>query len=292
MSIINELTADNSVAMAVAAALETAIGGDLILGVGRPKLTAPALDLMPPGPVRVVHCAVEHGAGGGSYLALTETLAARLEASSPDEQLLSALAPAFVTANESILNASGDPLEFSAPYEVALDELLAESAHSDREHVVYTLIDGNERIAAFVVAIGPEQASAAAPAEATAPAMTGNGTAPASAPGASNVSIHEFQQLHESAISLSDSRSLSLLHEVEMGVTAELGRRRMTVRDLLALTPGAVIELDRAAGSPVDVLVNGTLIARGEVVVIDEEFGIRISEIVAAGANPSASAAA
>jgi flagellar motor switch protein FliN/FliY len=72
-----------------------------------------------------------------------------------------------------------------------------------------------------------------------------------------------------------------LLHDVEMGVTAELGRRRMSVRDLLSLTPGAVIELDRAAGSPVDVLVNGTLIARGEVVVIDEEFGIRISEIVA-----------
>jgi flagellar motor switch protein FliN/FliY len=67
-----------------------------------------------------------------------------------------------------------------------------------------------------------------------------------------------------------------------MGVTAELGRRRMTVRELLALTPGTVIELDRAAGSPVDVLVNGTLIARGEVVVIDEEFGIRIVEIVPA----------
>ena len=73
---------------------------------------------------------------------------------------------------------------------------------------------------------------------------------------------------------------MTLLHDVEMGVTAELGRTRMTVRDLLSLTPGAVVELDRAAGSPVDVLVNGTLIARGEVVVIDEEYGIRISEIV------------
>jgi flagellar motor switch protein FliN/FliY len=70
-----------------------------------------------------------------------------------------------------------------------------------------------------------------------------------------------------------------------MGVTAELGRTRMTVRDLLGLTPGAVVELDRAAGSPVDVLVNGTLIARGEVVVIDEEYGIRISEIV--GTRPA-----
>ena len=70
------------------------------------------------------------------------------------------------------------------------------------------------------------------------------------------------------------------LADVEMGVTAELGRCRMTVRELLSITPGAVIDLDRAAGAPVDVLVNGTLIARGEVVVIDEEFGIRISELV------------
>ena len=93
--------------------------------------------------------------------------------------------------------------------------------------------------------------------------------------------MHEFPTLQETEINLGDPRPLSLLHDVEMGVTAELGRRRMTVRDLLSLTPGAVIELDRAAGSPVDVLVNGTLIARGEVVVIDEEFGIRISEIVA-----------
>jgi flagellar motor switch protein FliN/FliY len=97
-----------------------------------------------------------------------------------------------------------------------------------------------------------------------------------------DLETHQFGQLPDAhTINLVDARPLSLLHDVEMGVTAELGRRRMTVRDLLSLTPGAVIELDRAAGSPVDVLVNGTLIARGEVVVIDEEFGIRISEIVA-----------
>lgn len=73
---------------------------------------------------------------------------------------------------------------------------------------------------------------------------------------------------------------LDLLRDVEMEVTAELGRTRMTVRELLSLTPGAVVELDRAAGSPADLLVNGTLIARGEVVVVDEDFGIRITEIV------------
>jgi flagellar motor switch protein FliN len=73
---------------------------------------------------------------------------------------------------------------------------------------------------------------------------------------------------------------LRMLHDVEMDVTVELGRTKMTVRGVLGLTPGSVIELDRAAGAPVDLLVNGKLIGRGEVVVIDEEFGVRISEII------------
>ena len=78
---------------------------------------------------------------------------------------------------------------------------------------------------------------------------------------------------------------VSVLSDVEMGVTVELGRARMTVGEILALTIGSVIELDRIAGSPVDVLVNGTLIARGEVVVVDEEFGVRVSEVL--GYQPS-----
>lgn len=73
---------------------------------------------------------------------------------------------------------------------------------------------------------------------------------------------------------------LDMLHDVEMNLTAELGRTQMTVRELLSLNPGAVVELDRTAGSPADLLVNGRLIARGEVVVIDENFGIRITEIM------------
>jgi len=83
---------------------------------------------------------------------------------------------------------------------------------------------------------------------------------------------------------VSSPRGLELLHGVDMEVTVELGRTRMTVRDLLALAPGAVLELDRAAGSPADLLVNGRLIARGEVVVVDEDFGLRVTEIVDAAA--------
>jgi flagellar motor switch protein FliN len=73
---------------------------------------------------------------------------------------------------------------------------------------------------------------------------------------------------------------LDLLRGVEMEATAELGRTRMTVNDLLSLRTGAVIELDRVAGAAADLFVNGRLIARGEVVVIDENYGLRITQVV------------
>ena len=73
---------------------------------------------------------------------------------------------------------------------------------------------------------------------------------------------------------------LDLLRGVEMEATAELGRARMTVNELLALRTGAVLELDRAAGAPADLYVNGRLIARGEVVVVDENYGLRIMQVV------------
>jgi flagellar motor switch protein FliN/FliY len=112
--------------------------------------------------------------------------------------------------------------------------------------------------------------------------------APAVLPSLSDVADHEFAPLPAPAGPSGRTGGrpsvvagpIELLHEVEMGVTVELGRTRMLVRDILDLSPGSVIELDRAAGAPIDVLVNGTLIARGEVVVIDEEFGIRITEVI------------
>ena len=72
---------------------------------------------------------------------------------------------------------------------------------------------------------------------------------------------------------------LDVLADVQMEVTVELGRVRMTVRELLSLQPGNVVELDRLAGSPVDVLVNGTTIGRGELVVVGDELGVRMTQI-------------
>lgn len=78
----------------------------------------------------------------------------------------------------------------------------------------------------------------------------------------------------------SESYGMRLLHDVEMTLTAEIGRTKLPVRQVLDLVPGTILELDRAAGAPADVMVNGRLVARGEVVVVDEDYGIRITEIV------------
>ncbi len=72
---------------------------------------------------------------------------------------------------------------------------------------------------------------------------------------------------------------LGRLHDVPVELTVEIGRTRMTIGETLALGPGAIVSLNRLAGEPVDLLVNGTPIARGEVVVIDEEFGLRITDV-------------
>ena len=70
--------------------------------------------------------------------------------------------------------------------------------------------------------------------------------------------------------------------EMNLNLILEVGRARMPVRELLQLAPGAVVELDRLAGEPLDVLVNGVRIARGEVVVVNEKFGIRLTDVVSA----------
>ncbi len=80
-------------------------------------------------------------------------------------------------------------------------------------------------------------------------------------------------------------RPLDLLHKVEMAVTVELGRTRILVRDLLRLQVGSIVELDRPVGGSVDVMVNGTLLARGEVVVVDDELGVRITEVVSSSGD-------
>ena len=84
---------------------------------------------------------------------------------------------------------------------------------------------------------------------------------------------------------------LERLYDVPVELAVEIGRTHMTIRETLALGPGSIVTLNRLAGEPVDLLVNGKPIARGEVVVLDEEFGLRVTEVLVSGSAPEAPAA-
>ena len=79
---------------------------------------------------------------------------------------------------------------------------------------------------------------------------------------------------------VADQQNLDLLMNVPLQVTAELGKCKMAVAEILKLGTGSIVELDRLAGGPVDLLVNNKLVARGEVVAIDENFGVRVTELI------------
>lgn len=90
----------------------------------------------------------------------------------------------------------------------------------------------------------------------------------------------QFASFEAPSLSQNESRNLNLLLDIPLQVTVELGRTKRTVKDILELTSGSIIELDKLAGEPVDILVNNRHIAKGEVVVIDENFGVRITDIL------------
>ncbi|MDO7905823.1 flagellar motor switch phosphatase FliY [Paenibacillus sp. JX-17] len=95
-----------------------------------------------------------------------------------------------------------------------------------------------------------------------------------------NVQPVQFANLQSNAFGQMDENNLNLLMDIPLKVTVELGRTQKQIKDILELSQGSIIELDKLAGEPVDILVNNKLIAKGEVVVIDENFGVRVTDIV------------
>jgi flagellar motor switch protein FliN len=91
------------------------------------------------------------------------------------------------------------------------------------------------------------------------------------------------QEKHASKMESFNQSNIDLLLDVAMRVTVELGRTRMKLSQILELQAGSVIELDRLAGDPVDIFVNDHMVARGEVVVVEDKFGVRITEMLSSG---------
>ena len=93
----------------------------------------------------------------------------------------------------------------------------------------------------------------------------------------------EFQKLHKQGGGTADEDgNLELILDIPVAISMEIGRSTISIRNLLQLNQGSVVELDRLAGEPMDILVNGHLVAHGEVVVVNEKFGIRLTDVISA----------
>ncbi|GAB5380713.1 MAG: hypothetical protein Alis3KO_21000 [Aliiglaciecola sp.] len=96
-----------------------------------------------------------------------------------------------------------------------------------------------------------------------------------------DVSVAELDELSEDQpITAQEKKKLDTILDIPVTISMEVGRSHISIRNLLQLNQGSVVELDRVAGEPLDVLVNGTLIAHGEVVVVNDKFGIRLTDVI------------
>ncbi|HAT41333.1 MAG TPA: flagellar motor switch protein FliN [Rheinheimera sp.] len=100
--------------------------------------------------------------------------------------------------------------------------------------------------------------------------------------GGDDVQAVELEELHEekAPITADERRKLDTILDIPVTISMEVGRAKISIRNLLQLNQGSVVELERVAGEPLDVLVNGTLIAHGEVVVVNDKFGIRLTDVI------------
>ncbi len=96
------------------------------------------------------------------------------------------------------------------------------------------------------------------------------------------VDLPSFAPAAPAPLSQSSESGLGRVRDIPLEVTVELGRTRLLIRDIMDLSAGSIIELDKIAGEPVDLFANGMLVARGEVIVIDDNFGVRVTEIITA----------
>ena len=155
--------------------------------------------------------------------------------------------------------------------QAAIDELLRQASFEDPSAL-------QAASAPASTAVAPAGASGAPPAPAA--AITADDAAALDAallPETADFKLPNFQQVMRDA----QASSIDLLRDVELNVKIELGRSRMLVEDVLKLAEGSVVELDKLAGDPVDVFVNDRLVARGEVLVLNDNFCVRVNEIVA-----------
>jgi flagellar motor switch protein FliN/FliY len=266
---------------AAARALEELLGHDVALTTGSPVLGDSAYGILPEGATRAVMLPFSDGIAGDVTLVVDEHLAAAMEAVTPDASLTTASLAVLVAVADEIARTTYIDVDPEDGGEIAPERLM--TVVGDCAGV--PLFEDERAVACLVVRV-VDEAPASPPLTAAKvfdpPAAV---TALMEVVAATDEDDHNGDGYHvEPLTSMTPTdahvRPIALLNDVTVDVTAQLGRRRLKVRDIVTLQPGSVLQLDRAAGSPVDVLVNGALVWRGEVVVVDDDLSVRLSEIV------------
>jgi flagellar motor switch protein FliN/FliY len=256
------------IAAATARALDELLGADRALTNGTVAVGDSIGELLARGDTRAVALPFGDGLTGEVILVVEERLATAMEEVTPDASFAMAALPALLAGVRAIALTMNVAVVPRNAVEIATQDALETGSAGD---AAVPLFDNDALVACLVVRVVDDALSAAGaaigPASATERVYTGFGG-------------HEFQPPGGSGAAPASARPLALLHDVAVEVTAVLGRRRLMVRDIVTLQPGSVLPLDRSAGSPVDVLVNGALVWRGEVVVVDDDLCVRVADIV------------
>ncbi len=194
------------------------------------------------------------------------------------EEIEKLLAGESVGADEPVVAETTveDALEVDAePVEEIVAEVTRSSDAPLSPEEIAALIAGELGQDPVEQTVAPASPSAPLPPSAPAPAL-----APAPSTPAPVVEQISYSELPAVMAPLEETADINILMDVPLEITVELGQATRTIRELLEIGQGSILHLTRHAGEPVDVLVNGQYIARGEVVVIDENFGIRVTEVV------------
>jgi len=224
-----------------------------VVASGEPSLTPLDIEITSTTSLAVV--SVEGSINGNLMVAL-------LEGASPDITTSEGLVEELESAMDSMSQVMDSEIGAPAP---------ASGAPTIAPDVSVPLLVDGAVVGAVLLFVAPAT-EAAAPAE-PAPAEP-EAAAPAAAPPAPAQAAPTFNPL-------STPKQMDALAGVQMEVTIEVGRTSLPIGQLLQLQPGQIVELDREVGSPLDMFINGTLLARGEIVVVDDQFGFRVTSVVA-----------
>jgi flagellar motor switch protein FliN/FliY len=228
-----------------------------VVTAGEPSATP--LDIALESSVAMAVSSVEGSINGSMMIALLPGASADI---SNSEALADELAGAIDAIAQVLDSDVSDPAAASGVPTIAPDISVALLAGD-------SVIGG---VLLFLAAPAAEAVEAEAPAAAAPPPAAAPAAAPAPAPAQAPAAAPSAPRM--------PAKPIDALAGVEMEVTIEVGRTRIPVGELLQLQPGQVLELDREVGAPLDMFINGTLLARGEIVIIDDQFGFRVTSVV------------